>query len=148
MAIVYKKNLFLSNSLIGVSLFTIGDIFEQKCIEKRPTIDFKRTSCMAAWGLMYGVTAHLWYGFMARNAILQRRFHTQILIYMLCFSPVETVTFYYFTGYLEGQTTAETREEVSKKFLPTYLIQNKYCVTYPFTLLCCTLCSAALAYNC
>ena len=127
---VYHEKLLLTNVSIGVALFTGGDIFEQKIVERRPKLNRWRVFSMGCSGLLYGSACHLWYTLMSKSVFFAARINIQALFYMVTFCPLENVLFYAFTGYMEGETTDEIKSELSKKLLPTYLVD--FCFYYPF----------------
>jgi Mpv17 / PMP22 family. len=127
---VYHENLLLTNLSIGVALFTGGDIFEQKVIERCSQLNRWRVFCMGCSGLLYGSGSHLWYTVMSKSVFFASRLNEQALFYMVFFCPLENAMFYIVTGFMEGETKDEVKSELSKKLLPTYLVD--FCCYYPF----------------
>ena len=125
-----KSKLLITNLCAGVSMFIAGDVFEQFVIEKRERLDGARLMAMASWGLFYAGTAHAWYIFMSRSVLFHGNFHAQTWLYTLCFAPLETTLFFYFIGYVEGESGQQIKNEISRKFLVTYLTDSA--VYYPF----------------
>ena len=125
-----KNKLLITNLCAGVSMFIAGDVFEQFVIEKRERLDRARTLAMASWGLFYAGTAHMWYIFMSKNKLFGGNIHKQAAVFIICLAPFETLSFFYFIGYVEGESGQQIKNEISRKFLVTYLTDSA--VYYPF----------------
>jgi len=120
--ISYKKNLFLTNALIGGSIAATGDTVVQKVIEKRKNVDLRRLAAMASWGVVYGIIGHFYFSTMSRSITFGSSPHKQALVYLVCFVPIYDTMFYVYTGFFEGQSKNEVKEELSAKLIPTLLI--------------------------
>ena len=125
-----KSKLLISNLCAGVSMFIAGDVFEQFVIERRERLDRARTLAMASWGLLYAGTAHMWYIFLSRHKLFGGNIHAQAAVFMICLAPFETLSFFYFIGYVEGESRQQIKNEISRKFLVTYLTDSA--MYYPF----------------
>ena len=148
-----RRRLFLINIGTACSLYTLGDLLQQK-IERKKRIDWKRTVHMATMGLAcLGPLNHNWYIFLDKilPGTTVRIVTKKVLVDMLVMGPVFLVSFYsgkcvidppvnweaelFFcthththTGMclLEGKGKSDIVAELQAKFWPTYKVSKQH----------------------
>ena len=91
-----RRRLFLINIGTACSLYTLGDLLQQK-IERQKRIDWKRTVRMATMGLAcLGPLNHNWYIFLDKMlpGTTVRIVTKKVLVDMLVMGPIFLVSFY------------------------------------------------------
>ena len=91
-----RRRLFLINIGTACSLYTLGDLLQQK-IERKKRIDWRRTARMATMGLVcLGPLNHNWYIFLDKilPGTSVGTVTKKVLVDMLVMGPVFLVSFY------------------------------------------------------
>ena len=144
-----RRRLFLINIGTACSLYTLGDLLQQK-IERKKRIDWRRTARMATMGLAcLGPLNHNWYIFLDKilPGTTVRTVTKKVLVDILVMGPVFLVSF--FTGrrvinppvnwevelfsfvhtgmcLLEGKGRSDIVAELQAKFWPTYKVSKQH----------------------
>lgn len=125
--VLFRRYLLPVNIAVSIGCCSCADIFEQKVIESRQTLNIRRVMSMAGCGFLSGVTSTYWYlwtaKFVGRYKVLK-----QVALSQALFSPYEYVQFYLSVGLLEGQSLANVVAEMRRKFLITYMAD---CLVFP-----------------
>eukprot|EP01136_Pigoraptor_vietnamica_P007370 Opistho-1_new@2633 len=118
----------LTNTALYSSLFLAGDVVQQK-IEGH-SLDWARAARMGAMGLALGPVHHHWYSFIDRRLPSQSLSNVvkKVAADQAVFAPFCILSFFGGVATLEGRTPQETREEVGRKFWPTYKVD---CAIWP-----------------
>jgi len=130
---VFKKHLFLTNTVSCCTLMGLGDWIQQRIhngFDKTPN-DWKRTARMATMGLALGPMAHVWYGILDRmykvttaKVVVKKIIWDQIIA-----SPAFSFTFITGMCLLEGQELRSSLREFVHKFPTIYLMD--WCIWPP-----------------
>ena len=144
-----RRRLFLINIGTACSLYTLGDLLQQK-IERKKRIDWRRTARMATMGLAcLGPLNHNWYIFLDKilPGTTVRTVTKKVLVDILVMGPVFLVSFYtgrrvinppvnwevelfsfVHTGMclLEGKGRSDIVAELQAKFWPTYKVSKQH----------------------
>ncbi|XP_017058299.1 mpv17-like protein 2 [Drosophila ficusphila] len=122
---LFGKYLMLTNTVGSGVLLPIGDAVAQqyeRMGDKKP-FDFSRSGCMMVTGLVIGPVQHGFYLLLDRllpgtnrSGIVRKLLADQLIM-----SPIYISMFFYISGLLEGGSIRECNDEMSEKFLYTWL---------------------------
>ena len=118
--VILRKYFLPINVGVSIGCCTCAELIEQKLIEKKKDLNFRRMFSMGFCGLLSGFTGTYWY-IWSSKIIGRYRVMKQLLLYQTVFSPYEYMQFYLSVGLLEGETLKEVIAEIKSKFLFTYL---------------------------
>ena len=118
--VILRKYFLPINIGVSIGCCTCAELIEQKLIEEKKDLNFRRIFSMGFCGLLSGFTGTYWY-IWSSKIIGRYRVMKQLLLYQTVFSPYEYMQFYLSVGLLEGETLKEVIAEIKSKFLVTYL---------------------------
>ena len=116
------------NVSVSVGCCTCAEIIEQKFIERRENLNFRRIFSFGCCGFLSGFTGTFWYMWSGKRFMGKYRVLKQLLMYQLVFTPYEYLQFYLSVGLLEGESLEEVLNEMKSKFMVTYLMD---CIVFP-----------------
>ncbi|KAJ1452574.1 hypothetical protein M885DRAFT_526287 [Pelagophyceae sp. CCMP2097] len=105
-------------SLVG---FGLGDLLAQKLVDKKESIDWKRTARMATFGLLWhGPSGHYFYGSLDAKmpGTAMSTVFKKVAIDQSMFNPLFGIAFFSYLGLCEGKTPSQVGDKI-KADLPT-----------------------------
>ena len=120
--VILRKYFLPINVGVSIGCCTCAEIIEQKFIERRKSLKFRRIFSFGCCGLLSGFTGTFWYLWSGKRIIGKYKVLKQLLMYQLVFTPYEYMQFYFSVGLLEGESLQEVIKEIKSKFLITYLM--------------------------
>eukprot|EP01137_Pigoraptor_chileana_P011234 Opistho-2@61773 len=119
----------LANTALYSSLFLAGDVVQQRL--EGHTVDWMRAARMGAVGLVLGPFHHHWYAFIDRRLPSSQGIINvvkKVTVDQALFAPFCILSFFGGVATLEGKPAADVKEEVGRKFWPTYKVD---CAIWP-----------------
>ena len=117
-----------ANTASAVVLGAIGDVIEQKAIQRKEGLDWARTARMGAVGLLIGPTGHYWYLGLDKalsTAINARVISKKVLLDQCMMAPTCIFLFYTSLSYMEMRDAKAAVNEFREKFWPTWMMDWK-----------------------
>jgi len=120
--LVLRKSILPINVGVSIGCCTCAEVIEQKFIERRENLNFRRIFSFGCCGFLSGFTGTFWYLWSAKRIVGNYKVVKQLLMYQLVFTPYEYMQFYLSVGLIEGESLQEVMAEIKSKFLITYLM--------------------------
>lgn len=120
--IALRKYLLPINIGVSIGCCTCAEVIEQKFIERKENLNFRRIFSFGFCGFLSGFTGTFWYLWSGKRIVGRYKVLKQLLLYQTVFTPYEYMQFYLSVGLLEGESFKEVLTEIKRKFLITYLM--------------------------
>eukprot|EP01135_Chromosphaera_perkinsii_P001638 Nk52_evm15s208 gene=Nk52_evmTU15s208 len=117
-----------ANTASAVLLGGVGDVIEQKVIQRRPDWDHWRTVRMGSIGVVLGPLGHYWYmglDKMLTTTISARVISKKVLLDQCIMAPSCIFVFYTGLNYLETRNMKDALAEFRLKFWDTWMMDWK-----------------------
>lgn len=127
-SILFGKYLLTTNTVSSGVLMFMGDIMAQEIEYQRGLVkeryDWWRVGRMFIVGAIQGPMHHYFYGWLDRVYRTSSGAHVtkKILYDQFVMAPACIVAFFYSAGWLEGRTTEDCTDELSKKVVRVYAV--------------------------
>lgn len=125
--VILRKYFLPINIGVSIGCCTCAELIEQKLIEEKKDLNFRRIFSMGFCGLLSGFSGTYWY-IWSSKITGRYKVMKQLLLYQTVFSPYEYMQFYLSVGLLEGESLKDVITEIKSKFLFTYLAD---CIVFP-----------------
>ena len=120
--VVLRKYFLPINVGVSIGCCTCAEVIEQKFIERKEKLNFRRIFSFGCCGFLSGFTGTFWYLWSGKRIVGKYKVLKQLLMYQLVFTPYEYMQFYLSVGLIEGESLREVIKEIKSKFLITYLM--------------------------
>lgn len=128
--------------ITGFTLYLVGDVVAQKCIERKTDFSYGRLAGTVCYGATFcGVASYYWYRFLEHLVTCRFGFKaktlpfvgSKLLIELGLWFPLNIGIFWYVVGMGEGKSLADSTKELHTGFLQA--IQGGLCIWTPVDVL-------------
>lgn len=119
---------YITQGLIAAVLQTTGDLISQKLIEKKETLDVKRTRNFFIVGFFTGVILRKWYGVLDSSFQHPKKFAnavSKVGANQFLFTPIFLFVSTGFVGFLQDGSLKDAREMVKKELADILIADAK-----------------------